>query len=498
MNPDNIAILLLDRSGRHTPKLSRLLAAEGYRLRTATGERAARELTSREHFNIIIQSFDPGRPGDLSLMAALRNLSPDTQFILVGEGGTIRTAMDAVREGASDYLAWPADAGHVLRSVRHALDHQELVAGDPDIRRRLKRRADVDIFAGHSAAMKQVQRLVEQVAPTDVTVLIQGESGTGKEIVARAIHERSRRKAGPFVAVNCAALPETLIESEFFGHVRGAFTGAIAEKPGRFELARGGTLFLDEIGDLSRLGQADLLRVLEDGVFRPIGSRAVVRANARIVAATNRELESLCAGGIFREDLLYRLNTITITLPPLRERPEDVPPLVEMFCRHFAARHGRRNRHFSAAAVRRLQAFPWPGNVRQLRNIVERLVLTAPHPRIAAADLPESLSVKTPSHFPALSGLTLAQLESELIRQTLAQTGGNRTKAAALLGLSRRALLYKIQKTDPPGNGQPETAGTSLRRKNFKARTSRTAMGTSKTPGRKATVPQPPPIAPKA
>ena len=459
MNPANVALLILDRANRFSEGIARVLKGAGYRVRTATTERAARELTGREHFNVIIKAFDTEDADGFAIMEALRQISPDSQFIFVSEGGTIRTAMEAIHHGAFDYLNWPAENEHILRSVKQALEHQALVADDPEIRRRLKRRADVDIFVGESRVMREVQEVVRQVAPTDVSVLIQGESGTGKEIVARAIHERSRRKDGPFVAVNCAALPETLIESEFFGHVRGAFTGAISDKPGRFELARGGTLFLDEMSDLSRLGQADLLRVLEDGVFRPIGSKAVVRANARIVAATNRDLEVLCGSGGFREDLLYRLNVITISLPPLRERPEDVPPLVEMFRRHFAMRHGRPRKRFSAGAVRALQEFSWPGNVRQLRNIVERLVLIAPSPEIREQDLPTSLRGGGFSRREETGGSTLAEREAAWIRETLAHASGNRTKAAALLGISRRALQYKLSRGPRAGILPPEEPG---------------------------------------
>jgi DNA-binding NtrC family response regulator len=450
MSPSNVAILIIDRDGRYSAGLARVLSAEGYRVHVATTERAVRDLASRERFNIVVKSFDTQRSNGLVLMKSLRALSPDTQFILVSEGGTIRTAIDAIHHGAFDYLAWPTENEHILRSVRQALDHQALVAVDPTIRERLRKSSDVDIFVGRSKAMHEVQRMIDQVAPTDVTVLIQGESGTGKELAARAIHQKSRRKSGPFVAVNCAALPETLIESEFFGHVRGAFTGAISEKPGRFELARDGTLFLDEIGDLPRLGQADLLRVLEDGYFRPIGSKSVVRANARIVAAANKELEAECAQGAFREDLLYRLNVITIHLPPLRDRPEDIPPLAEMLCGHFAARHSRQAKQFSPQAMRALQTFAWPGNVRQLRNIIERLVLTAPAPVIQPAHLPPFLTGKAaPGRALTLAGMTLAQLEAELIAQTLAKSSGNRTEAARLLGISRRALQYKLKSPAP-------------------------------------------------
>lgn len=447
MNPANVAILIIDRHALYAPSIERVLASGGYRVKKATSAKSAREMTAKEHFNIIIKTFDIGLSDGIPLMSELRDLSPDTQFLFVSAGGSIRTAIDAIHKGAFDYLSWPAENEQILRSVRQALDHQALVANDPAIRQRLKKRNDVDIFVGKSEAIRDVQRLIEQVAPSDVTVLIQGESGTGKEMVARAIHEKSRRKEAPFVPVNCAALPESLIESELFGHVRGAFTGAISDKPGRFELARGGTLFLDEIGDLSRLGQADLLRVLEDGVFRPIGSRSAVRANARIVAATNKVLENQCTLGAFREDLLYRLNVITILLPPLRDRPEDIPPLIEMFRSYFVAKHGRRGREFEGAALRCLQAFSWPGNVRQLRNIIERLVLIAPGNRIKAADLPPAIHSpnRKMNSTQQLVGMTLAEMERELIQQTLEKTGGSKTKTAEILGISRRSLHYKLR-----------------------------------------------------
>jgi len=455
MNPANVAILIVDRDGDYGQKLKQVLAGEGYRVSLASTEKGALELARSETFNIAIKSFDQSKSDGLALMEKLHHLFSETQFIFVGKGGSIRSAIDAIHHGAFDYLAWPAEEPQILRSVRQALDHQALITRDPVIRRRLRKRTEVDIFAGASTAMKDVERLILQIAPTDVTVLIEGESGTGKELVARALHMESRRQQGPFIAVNCAALPETLIESEFFGHIRGAFTGATADKQGRFQLAQGGTLFLDEIGDLSLLGQADLLRVLDDGVFRPIGSRSVVHADVRIVAATNRDLEFECARGTFREDLFYRLNVITIRLRPLRDRPEDIPPLVAMFSAHFAARHKSRAIRFSEAAMTKLKAFHWPGNIRQLRNLVERLSLTAPHPVITPADLPafpeQTLPDETSLRLPrSFAGLPLSLLEKELIRITLEKTGGNRTQAAASLGISRRALQYKLR--DSPGD----------------------------------------------
>jgi transcriptional regulator with PAS, ATPase and Fis domain len=296
--------------------------------------------------------------------------------------------------------------------------------------------------------MAEIDRLIRQIATTDVTVLIEGESGTGKEIVARAIHERSRRSTRPFVAVNCAALPENLLESELFGHVRGAFTGAISDRKGRFQLAHEGTLFLDEIADLSPKGQADLLRVLEDASFRPVGSQKVERADARIIAATNKSLETESMNGRFREDLFYRLNVVTVHLPPLRERAEDIPRLVKSFTEHYCAKHRRRKKRFSLEVVGVFGTLPWPGNVRQLRNIVERLVVTIPRQTIGVEDLPPALvsSGRPDRTFSIRPGMSLAQVEALLIRQTLANVTSNRAEAAKKLGISRRALQYKIKR----------------------------------------------------
>ena len=334
-----------------------------------------------------------------------------------------------------------------IESVRKALDYQALVAEDQRITARLHRREDPNIFAGESRAIREINGLIRQIAPTDVTVLIEGESGTGKEIVARAIHGRSRRNARPFIAVNCAALPDNLVESEFFGHVRGAFTGAISDRKGRFQLAHQGTLFLDEVGDLSPKGQGDLLRVLEDGIFRPVGSQKVEHADARIIAATNKPLEEASMNGRFREDLFYRLNIITITVPPLRERAEDIPQLMKSFSEHFCAKHRKRQKRFTSEVVSFFQTLPWPGNVRQLRNIIERLVVTVSRPAVGMDDLPETLvrSVRPEQSFTIRPGMTIAQVEAELIRETLLKATANREEAAQMLGISRRTLQYKLK-----------------------------------------------------
>ncbi len=303
------------------------------------------------------------------------------------------------------------------------------------------------LLLGQSEAIRRVVELAESVAPTDVTVMIEGESGTGKELVARLVHGRSRRAAKPFIFVNCAALPEALLESELFGYVKGAFTDARADKPGRFLLADGGTLFLDEIGDLSPKGQGDLLRVLEDRAFRMVGGTEMVRVDVRLIVATNRDLHQAVAAGRFREDLYYRLHVVPIRTPPLRERPEDIPALVDAFLDHFAATHGKRRKRLAPEALDLCRRFPWPGNVRQLRNLVERLVVTCPEAEIGVARLPDFL-VRHEREAPEFSvrvGMTLAEVERLLIQKTLSQATSHRGDAARLLGISRRGLQYKLR-----------------------------------------------------
>ena len=303
------------------------------------------------------------------------------------------------------------------------------------------------LLLGKSEAIRRVVELAESVAPVDVTVMIEGESGTGKELVARLIHTRSRRAAKPFIFVNCAALPEALLESELFGYVKGAFTDARADKPGRFRLADGGTLFLDEIGDLSPKGQGDLLRVLEDRAFRMVGGTEMVKVDVRLIVATNRDLHQAVAAGEFREDLFYRLQVVPIRTPPLRERPEDIPALVAAFLDHFAAMHGKRRKRFSREAMELCRRFPWPGNVRQLRNLVERLVVTCPEAEIGVGRLPDFLirHEREASEFTVRVGMTLAEVERLLIQKTLSQATSHRGDAARLLGISRRGLQYKLR-----------------------------------------------------
>lgn len=311
-------------------------------------------------------------------------------------------------------------------------------------------RRDPLLLRGESAAIRRVQQMAVSVADTDVTVLIQGESGTGKELVARTVHQHSARAAKPFIFVNCAALPEQLLEAELFGYRKGAFTDARADKPGRFQLADGGTLFLDEIGDLSPKGQGDLLRVLEDGAFRMVGGTDLIRVDVRVIAATNKNLQEEAAAGRFREDLFYRLHVVPIRIPPLRERSEDIPLLVDAFVAQCCAKHRRRAKRLAPEAMALVQRFAWPGNVRQLRNVVEHLVVTVPGAVIGVADLPADLReppapVVTVGPGPGLhAGMTLAEAERRLILETL-RSMPHRGEAAKALGISRRKLQYRLK-----------------------------------------------------
>ncbi len=455
MIASNITIAVVDRNAADLAELTAILEDGGYRVLSAGTEAHVERYVASEAVNLVVKGFDAGHTDFTDFMKRVRSHSPDTEFVLCCRGGTVSDAVSAIQHGARDFLVKPVEAAALHNAINHALERQALVAEDPKLRRSLKRRTAPDIFVGTSPRMKQVAETVLEVAPTNVPVLVTGASGTGKELVARAIHDRSKRKSGPFIAINCAGLPDNLIESELFGHVRGAFTGAINDRPGAFQLATAGTLFLDEIGDLSLKDQGDLLRVLEDGVFRPVGSPRPIRADVRIVAATNRNLNRWANEGKFREDLLYRLNIVEFLLLPLRERPEDIPALVDSFNSHFAAKHGRKKKNFSDDFLRALMGHPWPGNIRQLRNLIERLIVTvresdigpehAP-PRPATHPIPETNSL-----FPVRAGMSLPEVEDLLIRETIARVTSNRREAAKILGISPRALAYKLKLMRMPG-----------------------------------------------
>ena len=460
MDKSRIRILVVDDERGLCLGLQEVLQREGYAVDAANDATAALQLAQERLYNLVLTDIRmPGLDG-LELLRQIRARSPDTLLILMTAYGTVENAVQAMKAGAYDYLVKPLDMQRFRALVLKALEFQALVAENHELRLRLRKRSEPNPLVGQSESMRAVSQLVDEVAQSDVTVLVEGESGTGKEIVARSIHLKSLRHAKPFISVNCAALPEQLLEAELFGHVKGAFTGAIASRPGRFQLADGGTLFLDEIADLSPKGQGDLLRVLEDGTFRMVGGTETVRGNVRVVAATNKNLQEAVAAGKFREDLLYRLQIVPIHMPPLRERAEDIPLLINTFFEHFCARHKRRRKTMSPEALQLCQRFPWPGNVRQLRNLIERLVITCKRAAVAVEDLPDFLQAhdRQSALFAIRPGMSLAEVEKLLIRQTLTHVTANRDEAAGLLGIGRRTLQYKLKKYGllEPTRGGPE------------------------------------------
>ena len=447
MDNSKIKILVVDDEQGLCAGLQEGLRREGYLVDAANDAATAVKLASQSLYNLVISDVKMPGVGGLELLAQIRERSRDTLFILMTAFSTVENAVEAMRLGAYDYLPKPIDLKRLRIQVQKALEYQAVVVENNELRSRLQKRSEPNPLIGESEIMRTVARLIEEVAQSDVTVLIEGESGTGKEIAARLIHTHSERRDKPFISVNCAAFAEQLLEAELFGHVKGAFTGAAAQKTGRFQLADGGTLFLDEIGDLSPKGQGDLLRVLEDGAFRMVGGSELIRVNVRIIAATNKKLPDFVAEGKFREDLFYRLNVVPVVMPPLRERADDIPLLIERFFDRFAAKHKRGRKRMSPEAMQVCQRFPWPGNVRQLRNAVERMVITSRAAVVDVAALPDYLQEFDRSlvTFTVRPGTPLAEVEKLLIRQTLTHVTRNRAEAAQALGISRRALQYKLK-----------------------------------------------------
>jgi len=447
MDRAKISILVVDDERGLCAGVQEALRREGYRVDAANEARQALELLRGRPYNLVLSDVRMPDMSGLELLREARQHAHDTLFILMTAYGTVPSAVEAMKEGAYDYLMKPLDMQRLRALVLKALEFQSMMVENNALRQRLQRRAEPSLLIGESEAIRRVLRIADEVAQSDVTVLIEGESGTGKELVARRIHARSARAERPFIFVNCAALSEQLVEAELFGHKKGAFTGAVADKPGRFQLADGGTLFLDEIGDLPPKGQGDLLRVLEDGCFRVVGGTEVTRVDVRVVAATNKKLQEAVAAGKFREDLFYRLHIVPIVIPPLRDRAEDIPLMIGTFLEQFRAKHKRRRMQLSAEALQLCQRFPWPGNVRQLRNAIECLVLTCHQSLVGVDDMPDFLRQhdRDAASFAIRPGMTLAEVERLLIRQTLTKETSNREAAAKLLGISRRSLQYKLK-----------------------------------------------------
>jgi DNA-binding NtrC family response regulator len=439
-------VLVVDDERNIREGLAEALALEGHEVATASDGEEALGILGREEVDLVISDLRmPKLAGD-ELLKRLNADWPTVPVIILTGHGTIETAVQAMRDGAYDFLTKPVDLDRLGLLVKRALATRELSLQYRELREEVERKSQFATVIGRSALMRRVFDRVRQVAPARSSVLVTGESGVGKEMVAEAIHFNSPRREKALVKVHCAALAESLLESELFGHERGAFTGAVARKRGRFELAHLGTLFLDEIGEISAGVQVKLLRVLEERKFERVGGEETIEVDVRIVTATNRDLPKAIAAGTFREDLYYRLNVVSIEVPPLRERREDIDLLVAAFLKEFSEENGKRIEGIDAKARAALLAFDWPGNVRQLRNTIESAVVLARGAVIGLDDLPPSIRGESGGSSVSVQvGATLADAERDLIRATLAREGGNKSRAADILGIGRKTLHRKLQ-----------------------------------------------------
>ncbi len=442
-------ILVVDDERSMQEFLEIFFRSEGYDVVTAGDVDTALLHLDNDDFDVIISDIQMPERSGIDLLHSARDVSPEAVVIMITAFASTETAISAMKEGAYDYVTKPFKVDELRMVVDKALEKKLLSTENRRLRKELSSHTRDRSIIGNSAAIRRVSELVAQVADSKANVLISGESGTGKEIVARAIHRRGARSDKPFVAVNCAAIPETLLESELFGHVKGAFTGAVQNKAGLFETADGGTLFLDEIGELPTPLQVKLLRVLQEEEVRSIGESKPRAVDVRIIAATARDLEAEVAAGRFRDDLFYRLNVVRLEVPPLRERREDIPLLLDHFFAHFRDLLGKPLRGIADEVLDRLVGYHWPGNVRELENVIERAVILARGDRLGLQDLPDNVARPAPDGSDGARDLSLKRVrraaEAETIRHALHATGGNRTRAARLLEISHRALLYKIK-----------------------------------------------------
>ena len=457
-------ILIVDDEAAQREMAGGFLRKQGFDVALAGSGAEALALLRREPVDLLLT--DQRMPGisGLDLLAGARAMNPELPVIVMTAYGNVESAVAAMKAGATDYLAKPVDLDTLLHLVRKAHERQSLLVENRELKERLRSRYRLEGIVAESGKMQEVLSVVHRVAPSTATVLIRGESGTGKELIAQAIHYQSPRAEHPLVKVNCAALPEMLLESELFGHVRGAFTGATADKAGRFEAAHGGTIFLDEIGDVAPGVQAKLLRVLQQREFERVGSNRPVKVDVRVVAATNQDLEAAVRDKGFREDLYFRLNVVPIHIPPLRERREDIAPLAEVFLKKYAAENEKPVRGLTREARHALLTYEYPGNVRELENAMERAVVLARGEVIDVDDLPlafhDAAGGPAPPQPPDSLPAQIEALERRLIEDALRRAEGVQTRAADLLGIGERALRYKLRKLGLKGEaeGRPEAA----------------------------------------
>jgi DNA-binding NtrC family response regulator len=452
-------VLVVEDHETERRAISQILKSEGF---TVFGSESADKAIGYidENIDIVLSDLNMGDVSGMDLLQLWKKRQPETQFILVSGQASVTSAVEAMKNGAYDYLTKPINPDELVLLIRRAIDNQKKDKEIDSLRRQLDQKFGLDQIIGHSPQMKEVFARIQKAAPVDATVLVLGETGTGKELVAQALHHNSPRKKGPFVAVNAAAVPASLVESELFGHVRGAFTGATDKRIGRFEQADGGTLFIDEIGDFEIGLQAKLLRVLETLTVTPVGGHEDRKVNVRVLAATRQDIRKMVEAGTFREDLYYRLNVVTINLPALRQRPDDIPILIEHFLREMNAKSSQPPKRVSPEVMRKLLAYRWPGNVRELRHALERMMVLADSDLLIEADLPDEIresTAGTTTHRELPTGLTMDELEQLAITKALDACGGNRTHAAQRLNISVRTLQRKLQQYELEKNA----AGTA-------------------------------------
>ncbi|HZZ44704.1 MAG TPA: sigma-54 dependent transcriptional regulator [Tepidisphaeraceae bacterium] len=451
-------VLVVEDHENERRAVSQILKAEGF---TVFGAENADKAIGylEENIDVVLSDLQMGDVSGLDLLQLWKKRKPETQFVLLTGHSSINSAVEAIKSGAYDYVTKPVNPDELILLIRRAIESMQKDKEIDHLRRRLDQKFGLEKIIGQSKQMKDIFARIQRAAPVDSTVLILGESGTGKELVAQALHHNSLRKKGPFVAVNCAAVPATLVESELFGHVRGAFTGATDRRMGRFEQANGGTLFIDEIGDFELGLQAKLLRVLETLTLTPVGGHEDMKVDVRVIAATSRDVTRMVKEGTFREDLYYRLNVVEINLPGLRERVDDVPILVEHFLKEISENKKTAPRRVSPEVMRRFIAYRWPGNVRELRNTLESMMVLAEGDLLTENDLPDriregTLAAGSPQEIPA--GMRMEELEKMAITKALDQCGGNRTHAAGKLGISVRTLQRKLRQYETDGVIKPD------------------------------------------
>jgi two-component system response regulator HydG len=445
---DKGTILVVDDDTAHRTMLRTLIGGWGYRIEEADDGSTAIEMVMKHPYDLILMDIRMVRVSGLEALSQIKVFNPSIPIIIMTAYSSVDSAVEALKKGAYDYLTKPLDFEVLKICIERAMEHRQLKEENLILRETLGKNFDTRNIVARSESMLRILDTVSRVAPTESTVLITGESGTGKELIAGAIHFNSPRKHGPFIKINCAAVSETLLDSELFGHEKGAFTGAHRRREGKFELANGGTIFLDEVSEMSLLMQAKILRAIQEKEITRVGGDEIIKVDVRVIAATNKDLETEIQQGRFREDLFWRLNVVSINIPPLRERRDDIPLLADHFLKMFASKNNKQIKGFTPKAMDRIIRYMWPGNVRQLMNAIESAVVLSQSPYIDENDLPLPMQEKIPSkkEIYELGNMTLEEVEKMVILRTLRLTGGNKSETARKLGITRKTLNEKLKR----------------------------------------------------